>query len=101
MSMDDKQEWNEFLVDVLKSKFQGAPTEGELVDRLKVMVARHNAIAIRAATSAKLIDDPGGKFWPNRVWERGAIYGLTDIQMGPAGTDEAGLWRPDQGGRKG
>ena len=104
MSLGHKKEWNEFLADLLKSKFKGAPTEAELVDRLEAMMTRRNEFAIRAASSAKLIDDRGGKFSKDRFWEKGAIYQLADIQMpnptGPAGMDEAGLWRPDHCNRE-
>jgi hypothetical protein len=104
MTIDDQTAWNEFRVDLLKSKFQGAPTETELIDRLNALLKRRNPFAIRAANLAKLINDPDGNIVPNRVWEIGAIYGLADVQMptqtGPAGTDNFGLWRDDHGNRK-
>jgi len=104
MSKDDEKEWSEFRVEILKSKFKGAPTEAQLLERLKAMVARRNTFAIRAARTAKMLNTASGKLWPTRFWEKGALYNLYDIQMphrtGPAGTDEAGLWRPHQWNRK-
>ena len=66
MSTDSEREWRAFLVDLLKSKFQGAPAEAELVDQLKAMLTRRNVLALHAAASAKLINDPGGKYWPDQ-----------------------------------
>jgi hypothetical protein len=99
----EAREYRQFQVDLLNSKFKGAHTEKEMIERLILLCQKRNRHALRGIAEAKLCYAPDSRM-SNSIWEKGAIYSLTDIaeptQTGPAGTDNFGLWRSDGGKRK-
>lgn len=96
----DLQEYQNFYVDLLNSKFKGTHTEAQMVERLVELCKKKNTYALRAVRNAKLIYAPDSRM-SNSIWTTGAIYQLGNAaapeQTGPAGTDNFGLWRDDQG----
>lgn len=95
----ETHEYNLFRVDLLNSKFKGAHTEREMIERLIDLCQRNNRHALRALAAAKLELAPDARM-ANSIWSTGAIYHLSNIatpeQTGPQGTDSSGLWREDQ-----
>ena len=99
MSSDsEKTEYNQFLVDLLNSKFKGASTKQEMIERLDDLCKRNNKHALRAQSREKLERAPDSRM-ANSIWKTGPIYHAADIanpeQTGPQGTDNYGLWRED------
>ena len=93
---DEDREYREFQVDLLNSKFKGTHTETEMIERLVALYRKGNRHARRGLQNAKLTLAPDSRA-SNSVWKEGAIYNMVDVasptQTGPAGTDNAGLWR--------
>jgi hypothetical protein len=101
MSNDDEaREYQQFRVDLLRSKFKGSHTESQMVERLIQLCQKGNKYALRGLADAKLAYAPDSRM-ANSIWESGAIYKMADVsspsQTGPAGTDNFGLWREDGG----
>lgn len=99
---DDLREYEQFLADLLNSKFNKAYTERQMVERLMQLCQKGNAYALRGQEDAKLAGSPDA-IMANPIYITGAIYDMADVsspsQTGPVGTDHFGLWR-EEGRRK-
>lgn len=100
---DEDREYQQFRVDLLNSKFKGTHTEEQMIERLIQLCQKGSRHALKGLATAQLTSAPDSRM-SNSIWKTGAIYGMVDVstpsQTGPAGTDNFGLWREDQGEKK-
>jgi hypothetical protein len=98
---EEDRQYHEFRIDLLNSKFRGAHTEAEMIERLINLCHRGNRHALRALSEAKLTYAPGA-LRSSSVYAKGAVYSLVDVssppKTGTEGSDHLGLWRDGRNG---